>query len=592
MLDVQQEPLSRILTAMMASTRHSVEPSAVPDAQPVLNVSDWVSHTDASGRAFLVNKLTNQTKWLWNKWALSGKVFCVNAVTNERVWEADMSPQVRMEAGIPPPPPPPPDHYNPSPLHANSLPSTTSRFSSHLDSSDRQIKRQKLNLQQNAVACKPCAASFPSSAEWRAHCNGRAHQMNIMAAGLFGRHNMNMFGAAGGVEVPFSSGGYEPVQKRGPRFSSAPKLSPTFRQVPPPPVPRAIPVRRRDSSFSPQSSRARGMMSCVTMALPKSSSPLNATALLYDRDFAISSDAPGKEKGLTSKGAAGDSGVVAGTCMAVEKMYLRLTSAPNPDDVRPVAVLKRALKLVKKCWKTEMRDYEWVCSQLKSIRQDIQVQHIETTLVLDVYETHALIALENGDFGEFNTCVAQLPKLYQRLGRPVSVQDEFAAYRILYDVLVGENENEHARMLKSTTPENRARPAVKYAMLVRRAVIDGDYEMFFRLYASPPERTKVTFLLDRMVEYVRSRALATMCTAYSPGKLGLAFAMSQLGWGDGSDESSVRDAVAFCEEIGVVLVAAASGPDGSLAIDAKASRSGGVSVVRKRRGLITAAGTQ
>lgn len=338
------------------------------------------------------------------------------------------------------------------------------------------------------------------------------------------------------------------------------------------------------------------MLNCVTMASPESSSSFKATALLYDRDFAVSSEAQGERVGLTSTGGAtagsGDSGVVVGTCLNVEKMYLRLTSAPNPEDVRPVEVLKRALKLVRKCWKGKTRDYEWVCSQLKSIRQDLQVQHVETTLVLDTYETHAVIALENGDFGEFNTCVAQLPKLYQRLGRPACVQDEFAAYRILYDVLVGENENEHARMLKSTTPEERTRPLVKYAMRVRRAVIDGDYELFFRLYLSPPPQTKVKLLLDRMTEYVRSRALATMCSAYSPGKLGLEFVMSQLGWGDGTDQARVREAVEFCDEVGVVLVKGGGADASSLAVDAKASRSAGVSVVRKRRGLITAAGTQ
>ena len=98
-----------------------------------------------------------------------------------------------------------------------------------------------------------------------------------------------------------------------------------------------------------------------------------------------------------------ESFVVIGTCQKVEKDYFRLTSAPDPSTVRPLEVLEKALALVKEKWSQFQRadvnvaektdnsnetagngngsgsgtTYIWLCSQLKSIRQDVMVQHIK-----------------------------------------------------------------------------------------------------------------------------------------------------------------------------------------------------------------------
>ena len=51
---------------------------------------------------------------------------------------------------------------------------------------------------------------------------------------------------------------------------------------------------------------------------------------------------------------------VKGTCTKLEKTYFRLTSAPDPADVRPEHILKKALKLLKKKWKETDTDYRFI----------------------------------------------------------------------------------------------------------------------------------------------------------------------------------------------------------------------------------------
>lgn len=86
---------------------------------------------------------------------------------------------------------------------------------------------------------------------------------------------------------------------------------------------------------------------------------------------------------------------IVGTSTALEKDYYRLTSAPDPAKIRPQHVLQQSLQHIKAKWRTQ-QDYEWCCKQLKSVRQDATIQHLRNEFVVDVYETHARIAIETG----------------------------------------------------------------------------------------------------------------------------------------------------------------------------------------------------
>lgn len=51
---------------------------------------------------------------------------------------------------------------------------------------------------------------------------------------------------------------------------------------------------------------------------------------------------------------------IKGTCQIIEKSYFRLTSAPDPADVRPEEILNLALKMMSKKWKNGEADYRYI----------------------------------------------------------------------------------------------------------------------------------------------------------------------------------------------------------------------------------------
>lgn len=202
-----------------------------------------------------------------------------------------------------------------------------------------------------------------------------------------------------------------------------------------------------------------------------------------------------------------DEGPVVGRCQDLEKRYFRLTSAPNPDTVRPLAVLEKTLGFLKKKWKNE-GNYGYICDQFKSLRQDLTVQHIRNEFTVDVYEIHARIALEKGDLGEYNQCQTQLRVLYaQKLGGHPT---EFKAYRILYFIYT-RNWTAMNDALADLNAEDKKDHAVKHALALRSALALGNYHRFFSLYLESPNMG--AYLMDMFVDRERLSALAAICKA-------------------------------------------------------------------------------
>ncbi|KAJ1820434.1 hypothetical protein LPJ56_003437 [Coemansia sp. RSA 2599] len=220
-----------------------------------------------------------------------------------------------------------------------------------------------------------------------------------------------------------------------------------------------------------------------------------------------------------------DADTIVGTCARLEKSYLRLTSAPDPSQVRPLPILHKTLDLLKRKW-LEESNYTYICDQFKSLRQDLTVQRITNDFTVEVYELHARIALETNDLGEYNQCQTQLKQLYSMGLSGHSM--EFLAYRILY-FLYTRNKADIVAALAAMTPDEKVDSAVQHALLVRKAMAQGNYHAFFKLYINAPNMGG--YLMDNFVDRERCIALQKMCKAFRP-KLELSVITKELAFED------------------------------------------------------------
>jgi len=245
-------------------------------------------------------------------------------------------------------------------------------------------------------------------------------------------------------------------------------------------------------------------------------------------------------------------GKAVGTNTALEKSYLRLTSAPAAAEVRPPSVLRDALALVKRKW-AESRDAAYAADQLKAIRQDLTVQRKRGgALAAEVYATHARIALETRDWAEFNQCQTVLRGMHSRRARrgarasgadasdaSEDVVAEFAAYRLLYAASQSTTA-ELTRELRHLAREGALEPGrtheyVASALRVVKAAATRACVAFFKARTDAPEPSRCpgfAALADLSTNAVRRDALRAMLRAYAGSRDGVpvAFAANVLGF--------------------------------------------------------------
>ncbi|GAM26094.1 hypothetical protein SAMD00019534_092690 [Acytostelium subglobosum LB1] len=180
---------------------------------------------------------------------------------------------------------------------------------------------------------------------------------------------------------------------------------------------------------------------------------------------------------------------IVGTCSEYEKKYLRLTTKPEASKIRPQSILEKWFPLLIRKYKMN-KNYDYTVDQLKSIRQDLVVQHIRNAFTLEVYESNAIISLENNDFQEFGQCITQIKELYSG---PTSLDSkfkyEFISYDILFTLLY--NQEDLHPLLSEIDPE-----------ILSNEIVHHSFKRYF---------------LDKLLSTrVRDNILAAMVKSYKP----------------------------------------------------------------------------
>lgn len=119
-----------------------------------------------------------------------------------------------------------------------------------------------------------------------------------------------------------------------------------------------------------------------------------------------------------------------GQCKSIQKFFFRLTSLPEPKNVRSFSVIKCTYAYILYKYNQD-RNYKYVNEQFRSLRQDLNIQSILHTDVINIYETNIRICIVNNDLFQFLQCINKLFEMYQKLNINKS-KVEFMCYKMIY----------------------------------------------------------------------------------------------------------------------------------------------------------------
>eukprot|EP01124_Arcella_intermedia_P023191 TRINITY_DN3631_c0_g1_i5.p1 TRINITY_DN3631_c0_g1~~TRINITY_DN3631_c0_g1_i5.p1 ORF type:complete len:208 (-),score=52.57 TRINITY_DN3631_c0_g1_i5:78-701(-) len=165
---------------------------------------------------------------------------------------------------------------------------------------------------------------------------------------------------------------------------------------------------------------------------------------------------------------------IVGESKAIEKTYLRLTSAADPTQVRSLETLIQSFAHIKQKWKakSDMKNYLFIHDQFMSLRQDLTVQDIKNEFVVEVYETHASIAVEMGDWTTFSQCITVLFAFYEAgiLGNKL----EFVSYSLLFYLSKNDYYAITLALMKLPLQDIKSRP-VSFSLEIIKIVQTGPF---------------------------------------------------------------------------------------------------------------------
>lgn len=233
----------------------------------------------------------------------------------------------------------------------------------------------------------------------------------------------------------------------------------------------------------------------------------------------MNNDLDGETKFMSSE-------AVVGTCMEMEKMYIRLQSMPDPATVRPERVLVKWAERLQVKYDTDEADWEWISDQFKAIRQDMVIQHIRSANAITVYETNGRLALQEHDYPEFYKIQSFLMGLYKDNADSRANEAEFLAYRLFYWML-NNNTVDMTKDIRNMEPQVKQHPCIKHAVQLHQALELSDYVSFFRLYSDTPNMGKS--IVDTLRDRIRTRALRVILRSYKPS-IPVDFVQAQLGF--------------------------------------------------------------